>query len=580
MKKIKITRNLALLITVTLLLTLGAQNLTKGEIPTSTISDQVICDADKSNWYYTDLEHISTGLSGHSYNPDMVVDSFGNIHIVWVDFTDYFGSGTDGAILYKYFDVMTETWSISYFISDECDAASLYPAITIDLQDNLHLVWEDTSDYGDSGTDKDIMYRFRDSTTQIWDTTEVVSTESTSTSYDADVIVDYEGNVSVVWRDTTDYEFAGTDSDIFFKQRLSATDSWTTTQVVSTVSTVASDDVVLDVDSLGNVHVFWSDATDYLSAGTDWDVFYAIYYPNIDFWSTTYVVTRYGNGLSKCGSLKIDDEDNIHFSWEETEDFLGSGAGEYNIFYMKFIDSLGIWGTINVVSQETTGTSFASDTGTTLEIDSEDNVHIIWHDGQYGVSSWNVVYRTLNKDSNVWSNVELISMESADQSTEPVLALDQADNVYFAWKEAGDLQGSGTDNDIFFRAFAGAPQAPFIEDIVPNPTESSSVTILWRAVPGAVSYTVYRSDFYIYDVDGLAPHDTTGSSYYIDSLSSEDVHYYVVVAENRFGESIPSNCVFVDYKLPTLFENLLSIGVTLSISILAAVIIIRKRKQK
>ena len=194
------------------------------------------------------------------------------------------------------------------------------------------------------------------------------------------------------------------------------------------------------------------------------------------------------------------------------------------------------------------------------------------------------MYRILYTDTNVWSKAELLSPEStdfADYSLEPVLALDQADNVYFAWSEGKDnILGSGNDYDIVFRAYGGPPQAPFIQDIVPNPTESSSVTLLWHAVPGAISYKVYRGDLYIYDVNGMTELDSTGSSFYFDTLGDEGIYYYVVVAENRFGLSYVSNCVFVDFKLPSLSEKFIGLILLFATFAIAIPIVVTKSKKK
>jgi len=48
--------------------------------------------------------------------------------------------------------------------------------------------------------------------------TEVVSTESTAGSSNPSITVDGAGNVHVVWMDSTDYDNSGTDTDIFYKR--------------------------------------------------------------------------------------------------------------------------------------------------------------------------------------------------------------------------------------------------------------------------------------------------------------------------------------------------------------------------
>jgi hypothetical protein len=580
----KIKKEIKLLMLI--ILTLFLMNLATGSTVNNS-SKQNFTSIDKSNWDYTDLELISVGMTMTSDVPDMVVDSQGNIHIVWLDYSNYFGSGTDGSIFYRYYDVFTETWSGTYFISDETGAGivSVNPALAIDSEDNLHVVWGDTSSYGGSDADKDIMYRCRNATTQLWGTTEVVSTESTGTSHGADIAVDHDGNVSVVWIDATDYGGAGSlDNDIFFKQRLLATDTWTTTEVVSTLSDSGSDDVALDIDSEGKVHVVWSSTENNYGAGPDWDLVYSIYDPAGDTWSSTELLTYFSGDYSRKNSIRIDEEDNVHLCWEEKEDIQGSGDADIDIAYMRYIDSASTWGMVDIVSKESSVTSYCTETHG-LEIDSEGNVHITWYDQDYGNSSYNVMYRILYTDTNVWSRAELISMESTDFydfSLEPVLALDQADNVYFTWSEGKDgILGSGNDYDIVFRAYAGPPQAPLLQEIVPNPTESSSITLLWQNVPGAISYKVYVGDMYIYDVDMMTELASTGNSFYIDSLSAEGVYYYAVVAENRFGQSFVSNCVVVYYQPPSMSEEFIGFMlwiITLAVTI--PVIYIKSKKKK
>ena len=107
-----------------------------------------------------------------------------------------------------------------------------------------------------------------------WNTTEVVSTESTSDSVIPSLAVDSSGTVHIAWQDSTDYGGSGTDADIFYKRWDASSSSWTITEVVSTESTNKSRNPSLAVDSSGKIHVVWWDETDYSGAGTDYDIFY------------------------------------------------------------------------------------------------------------------------------------------------------------------------------------------------------------------------------------------------------------------------------------------------------------------
>ena len=49
----------------------------------------------------TKTEVVSTVSTGDSLYPSLAVDSSGNVHVAWVDSTDYGGSGTDPGIFYR-----------------------------------------------------------------------------------------------------------------------------------------------------------------------------------------------------------------------------------------------------------------------------------------------------------------------------------------------------------------------------------------------------------------------------------------------------------------------------------------------
>jgi len=135
------------------------------------------------------------------------------------------------------------------------------------------------------------------STDGAWNTTEVVSTESTDNSYVSSLWVDDDGTVHVAWHDHSNYGGSSGTSNIFYKYK-PADGSWSTTEVVSMESTSSSEQPCLMVDIDGTVHVAWMDDSNY---GGDNDYLYDIFYkykPSGGAWSTTEVVstesTNYG----------------------------------------------------------------------------------------------------------------------------------------------------------------------------------------------------------------------------------------------------------------------------------------------
>ena len=108
----------------------------------------------------------------------------------------------------------------------------------------------------------------------IWNTTKVISTESTNFSGHPSLAMDSTGNVHIAWRDETDYAGAGTDTDIFYRSFDLKTDELSDITVVSEQSTVGSYAPSLTIDSRAHLHAIWYDYEDMLGSGADADVFH------------------------------------------------------------------------------------------------------------------------------------------------------------------------------------------------------------------------------------------------------------------------------------------------------------------
>ena len=222
-------------------------------------------------------EMISNISSSLSFRPEIEVDKQGFVHVVWFDELDYNGAGSDLDIFYRCWNATSASWMTTEVVSTESTDYSGVPDVSVDSKGNVHVVWYDLTNYNASGTDEDIFYKCRNGTSGNWTTTEVVSTESSSMAWHPRMAIDIFGNIHVVWQDSTDFHGANTDVDIFYKCLNAKTGSWTATEVVSTGSSEASLrlEFVVDntVDNITKAHIVWQDATNYNAAGLDADIF-------------------------------------------------------------------------------------------------------------------------------------------------------------------------------------------------------------------------------------------------------------------------------------------------------------------
>lgn len=321
-----------------------------------------------------------------------------------------------------------------------------------------------------------------------WLPTEVVSTESAANSRQPSIFADSDGNVHLVWEDKADYLDAGTDRDIFYKRFDAASSAWTSAEVISTDSSGRSDDPSIAVGSSGNIHVAWSDESDILDAGTDFDIFYKRFDHQASAWMPTEVISE-GMGYS-AGShtpdLSLDHDGNVHVVWVDWSSYLDSGVGG-DIYYRQR-DSTSSWGAIELVSSESTE---GSEFDPSLGIDAEGNVHVAWVDrtDYMGAGSdRDVWYKKRDSLTGAWSVAEVVSTESDGWSWMPTLSVDSEGNIHVAWSDDADYMGAGSDEDIFYKRF----------DVT-----TSSWTATEVMTPGSTAPYCQNTDSFVDPLDNL-----------------------------------------------------------------------------
>jgi hypothetical protein len=372
---------------------------------------------------------ISTESINNSYSPSLAVDNYGNAHIAWYERSDYAGSGSDYDIFYKFWDASSGKWSghinsTDVVSTESNDTDPEKPSITVDTAGNVHIVWEEPTNYGGSGGDFDIFYKNWNASSGIWsgyiNNTDVISTESTGNSYRPSIATDESGNIHIAWQDFSDYTGSGSlQFDIFYKMWNITSKSWNgninATDVVSMESTEGSTKPSLEVDNFGNVHITWEEQTDYGASGTDIDISYKLWNASTDTWSghinATDVISTESINNSHNPSLAVDNYGNVHIAWQEESSY-GDSKTDKDIFYKNWNASSGIWrGKFNktdIVSTESTGNSYLP----SIAADESGNIHIAWQDySEYNVSGTDsdIFYKLLkvSKDTfppndNLW----------------------------------------------------------------------------------------------------------------------------------------------------------------------------------
>jgi hypothetical protein len=383
---------------------------------------------------------LSTESNGDTGWTAIVVDGFGNIHVVWRDDSDILGADTDDDIFHKVRNYETKSWSATVLVSTESTSYSGMPSIAIDSKNNLHIVWYDYTDYNGAGTDSDIFYKKWDISSSSWSNAQIVSdTPYTDTSVHPSITVDTSDNVHIVWKDYfAQYVIA-------YRYWDSIESSWSDIEVIDTESTASVSGPSIAADPSNNLHVVWPDETNITASGIDSDIVYKYWDSSTLSWSTTEVISS--DSTEDCWSSDIttDNLGNVHVVWKDYTPYPQAKSPYWSIAYKRWNSTSMSWGSTQIVNKE----SVRYSAGPRIVADSLNNLHVVWT--EYGITAYeDVLYNHWDTSTLKWGSTEELSAETYSSAGADI-AVGSHSNLHLAYSVYYDYEGSGDDTDIYYK---------------------------------------------------------------------------------------------------------------------------------
>jgi len=254
-------------------------------------------------------------------------------------------------------------------ITDHTSLAE-YPDVAFDSNGNIHIVYSDDVD-SDS---REIWYTMLDSSgsTLIGDTQ--ITADDDEHSVRPTIGVDSNNRVHIVWQDQGGTAIAYTKLNPYLDDRDGDPADPATITVVDD-TTLAYDDVNyyqqwprLAIDSAGNVNVVWNSYYEgifYLQTDNNGNITVA---EKMLKDCSTYYTYR------SAADVAVDSNDNVHITWSDYED-----TDEYEIYYMMLNGSDG---STLIDYTRMTPDDYEISKASTINVDSDDNVHLVWKDGR------------------------------------------------------------------------------------------------------------------------------------------------------------------------------------------------------
>ena len=432
------------------------------------------------NW--SQIEVISELYIGQNWNvnesknPKIAVEN-DKIYVVWEDTTNITSNGIDFEIFYRYFD--GNTWSDIQVISepmpplDKNIAPSIHPDIAVE-NGKIYVVWQDQQPENGAGTDPDIFYRCNLTGTS-WEDIQILSEPVLGQDFNFDSSLEPKiavenSKIYVVWYDDNKTYNAGPDFDIFYRCNLTG-NGWEDIQVIS--EPVQGPDIAIENSK---IYVVWTDANNTNGAGSDADIFYrynttGLYWETIQVISEPLIDSNTNTGNSDYSSIAVEDG-NIHVVWGDQNNTKASGT-DWDIFY-RCNPTGSNWEEIQVISEPILLQNYNIQDSTHPVIAvNNSKIYITWWDKTdlNGAGTDDDIFYRINIAGINWENIQVLSEPIAGNnfntgiSSMPHIAHNN-DKSYIVWQDKNNTNDAGTDWDIFYRWIEGSLSPLFLE--LPN----------------------------------------------------------------------------------------------------------------
>jgi BNR repeat-like domain len=275
------------------------------------------------------------------------------------------------------------------------------PALGVDLSGGLHVFWDD-----DAAGNTEIYHKRSTDGGDAWTAARRL-TWTTGHSFVPAMAVDSSGDLHVVWSDATPGNH-----EIYHKKSTDQGATWTTSHRI-TWNAGFSISPKIGADSSGNLHVVWQDDTP-----GHWEVYYARSANGGASWTASRRLT-WSSVLSCYPAIGVDSFGRLHVVWQ------GSAFGNGEAFYKKSANG----GTSWTASQRLSWTAGTSG-WPTLTVDSWDDLHVVWDDDTPG--NFEIYYKKSTDAGANWTANRRLSWTSG-YSWEPSVAVDVSGVVQVVW---------------------------------------------------------------------------------------------------------------------------------------------------
>ena len=414
----------------------------------------------ESKW--TEPKPLSSATA-YSWFPDIAVDVYGNIHVVWAS-----GSVGYDSVLYttsKNGSFWSAPNDIFAMPQNDLGSAATRPSLMVDKQSNLHVSFVDLTT---------VYY----SNVQVWNApfaqswVERMPMNSKQTSYFSKVAIDSKNTLHYVFTENTPSGACSNCYHVFYRQSIDNGISWSEpVDLVNDVVGAVKPQIL--IDSQDNIHVVWeSGAGGGLGQLTDpTNVTYAASYDDGLHWSEPSTFPVLEKELSKNITIGLDKMGNLVVAWWSLpfDVILYSTSEDQGRNWATPKPIPNVWGAEAVYKSNLDDYSMATD--------SLGNLHLVI------VGRITELQKSLNVldlvwDGTEWTKPDIVATYTGDVPEWPRVAVGNGNQIHVVWfvRDEAHIWDSGSGRYRVWYS-KGEADAPFVNSVaIPTITPTSAVT--------------------------------------------------------------------------------------------------------
>ncbi len=333
-------------------------------------------------------------------DPTLALDTSGNAFAVW---TDERGGTRD---IYFSRKLLNTNWSTNELVNRNTTDIQDWADLAIDANSTVHVIWNDS--YTDYYAD---LYVGTRPLNGIWSASTRINDITCAGQHFGSIVIDSSGRASVAWMDWRAMNY-----DIYFSQN-SSDNSWSTSVKVNTDSSAADQyNPSLAVDQTGNLYIVWADERNGHS-----DIYFSYRPVNGQWGANVKVNDDIGTTEQRLPTLAIDEAGTVYVVWEDKRN------GDSDIYFSQR-SSTGIW-TQNQRLNDDAGVEHQFTPQ--IAVDESGNVQVVWQDYRLGNAH---IFHTYRPSSGAWkANTRIDSAGTYHEL--PSLAVDNTGRVHIAWAD-------------------------------------------------------------------------------------------------------------------------------------------------